>query len=1024
MKFRLLLLFVMLSLLSYGQRQIQGKVTDENDQALPGVNILVKGTSQGTVSDADGAYMISASDDAILIFSFIGYVPQEIPVGNQTNVSVKLLPDIKALEEVVVVGYGTTTVKELTGSVLSVQGKDIQALNPVRIDQAMQGRSAGMQISTASGSPGGAMSIRIRGISTNGNPNPLVLVDGIIYSIEGLNALNPDDVESVDVLKDASAAIYGVLGANGVIFITTKKGRKNSKPTVDVSGYYGIQESARKMSLLSAREFAVLKNEAFAAGGQTPPYANPNLGKGTDWQDIIFDNAPIQNYNVSINGGTEKSMYSFGGSYLSQMGIIGDDKASYKRINGRLNFTTDLMPKVSLQSVLLFTNERRHTLSESGIGSVLYNTINASPLASVRNPDGSFTYLEEFSDIINPVAQIANTYNDARVNKFVGKEELTYKINKNFEVTGRAGYTYAIVDDKSFNPLVYYGSGKAQNSAVNAQLDPPMREIADGVEVPVYSNVTEGRTTFFSYNIDAFVNFNRTFAEAHKVKATLGTSLFSDQGKGLWATAYNIPYNSYEFADISMANPNDLLNSNSSWQNEDRLLSAFVRAEYSYRDKYLVSVILRRDGSTKFGRNYKFGRFPSITAGWVVTEEPFFNADFVDFLKVRASYGIIGNDRIGSWAYRGLLGGEGVYPFGDQLSNGVAVGVLPNPDLRWETTHQTNFGTDLTLFNDKINVTADYYIKTTKDLLFQPDISGVAGSYGPGGRAPYINAGNVRNSGFEITIGYSQSIGNDFKFNVSYNLTTIKNEVTDMPVDFIPGAAFSVGGGPAVRMQTGYPIGYFFGYKTQGIYQTQTEISERGVTQDGAQPGDLRFADLDGDGVVNFSNDTDKTIIGSPIPDALMGLNLGVNFKGFDLSGLLYASLGNEILRNYERQQPLANQLKYKIGRWTGEGSTNEDPRLTTGANRNGVLSDYFVEDGSYLRIKNVQLGYSLPTSLTKKIGATKIRVYMSVNNLATFTKYRGFDVDNNNGSPLGSGIDNGFYPQARTYMAGLNLNF
>ncbi|MBT1711894.1 TonB-dependent receptor [Fulvivirgaceae bacterium PWU5] len=1025
MKANLLALLMMLSLVGYGQSPVGGRVVDENDQPLPGVNVLIKGTTLGTVTDAGGEFRIdNAPADATLQISFIGYTSQEVTVGTKTMVTVKLLPDLTNLDEIVVVGYGTTTQKELTGSVSVVNGKDLAALNPQRIEQALQGQVAGVQISAVSGSPGGSLNIRIRGLSTNGDNAPLILVDGVPYSDDGLAALNPSDVESINVLKDATAAIYGVRAANGVIIITTKQGKRNAKPVLEFGGYYGIQQTSRKLDLLNANEFGVLKNEAYASGGQTPPYANPSMGRGTNWQKEVFQSAPIQNYNLSMTGGSEKSSYSIGGSYLDQEGIVGGDKSGYRRYNARINFTTELAPRITLQSVLLYTNERRSTLNENGISSVLFNTINANPASAPFNPDGTYAYLEDVSEVINPLAQIANTFNRTRVNKLVGKQELTYKINDHFELSGRAGYNYAIVDEKIFNPLTYYGAGKAMNTALNENLDPNMRELADSVFVPVYSNVEQKRTTYFNYNLEAFVNYNRTFNGIHKVKATLGTSIFAEVSEGLTGTGYNVPYDSWEFADISATEAANFLNNTSSSQARSRMQSFFARAEYGYGSKYLVSAILRRDASTRFGKNYRFGYFPSISAAWVASEESFFQVDQIQFLKVRASYGVSGNDRIGDYKYRSLLDGEGVYPFNDLLGNGVAVGTISNPDLKWETTEQANFGIDMGLFNDKLSVTMDYYIKTTRDLLFQPDISAIVGGYGAGSRPPVVNAGDVRNRGLELHIDYRTQLTKDVSVSVGYNLTTIHNEVISMPVEFLESGNFSVGGETATRMQVGYPIGYFFGYKTDGIYQNAEEIAGRGITQPGANPGDLRFVDSDKSGTITFGDDGDKTMIGSPIPDVIMGLNLGVNFKGIDLSGMFYASLGNEILRNYERQVPLSNQLRYNLGRWTGAGSTNEYPRLTTAASNNGVISDFFVEDGSFLRLKNVQLGYTLPAGVVNRIGATRLRVYVAANNLFTLTKYQGYDPDFSTDNPLTSGIDYGFYPQAKTFMAGLNLNF
>jgi TonB-linked SusC/RagA family outer membrane protein len=1025
MKTLLLAVFYSLSVVCLAQStSVRGTITDETGQPLPGVNIVVKGLTQGTVSDADGSFILNeVPSNAVLIFSFIGYATKEVPVNGASTLTVQMEIDATSLDEVVVVGYGTSTVKELTGSVGSLRGENVMALNPVRVDQAMQGRIPGVLVTTNSGSPGSTLNIRIRGLSTYGDNTPLVIVDGIIYPAEGLNALNPSDIESIDVLKDASAAIYGVRGANGVIFITTKQGKRNSKPSFEFSGYVGIQETAKKLDLLNATEYAVLKNEMYAAGNQIPPFNNTNLGKGTDWQDKVFQTAPIQNWNMTLSGGSEKSNYAIGASYLDQEGIVGGDKASFRRYNARINFTTELAPRVTLQSILLYTHEQRKALPENGIGSVLYNTINASPATTVYTA-GRYTYLDEVSDLINPLAQIANTFNLAKTNKIAGKEELTYKINNDFELAGRAGYSYALVDYKSFSPLVFYGTGKAQNTASNANLDPFMTEIAPGVSIPVENSVTEERTTYFDYNLEAFLNYNHTFG-MHKVKATLGAAFSGAQSSSLSGTAFNVPYNSNNFADISVTDGNYLSNNTSSWQSQSRLLSHFIRGEYSYKEKYFASLILRRDGSARFGANNRFGFFPSASAGWVASQESFFQSSLIQFLKVRASYGVIGNDRIGDFRYRGLLNGEGVYPFNDQLVTGRAIGAASNPDLKWETTHQFNIGADVSLMNDKINITADYFIKTTKDLLFQPDVSALLGTYGAGGVPPIVNAGNVRNSGIELAISYNTRLAEDLKLTVDYNVTLIKNEVTKTAVDFVEGGAFGVGSGHVPsRMQPGYAIGYFIGFKTDGVYQTQEEIDSRGVTQPGAKPGDFRYKDLDGSGTINFGNDSDKKIIGSPIPDAVMGLSLGLQYKGFDFSVLVYTSLGNDILRNYERQAPLANQLSYQLNRWTGAGSTNSYPRLTTDLNTNAVLSDYFIEDGSFMRIRNMQLGYSLPTELLSKIKAKKMRVYVAANNLLTITGYRGFDPELSSAAPIGAGIDYGFYPQARTYMVGLSLNY
>ena len=1014
-----------LPVLGWAQTVVSGKVLDENGLPMPGVNVQIKGLGTGTVTTISGEFQLEAAEQAVLVFSFIGYETQEQLAKKSAPMVIRLAPSIESLDEVVVIGYGTATTKTLTGAVSSVNGKNITDLKTARFDQALQGQVPGVQISTASGSPGGAVNIRIRGLTTNGDNNPLILVDGVPYSTEGLNAISPSDIESIHVLKDAAAAIYGVRAANGVILVTTRQGKASSPTRLEYSGYVGIQSTAKKLNLLKGREYAILKNEAFAAGGQTMPFVNPDIGSGTDWQSEVFSEAPVSSHNISVGGGTEKTKFSIGGAYFNQLGIVGADKASYRRYNGRLNFTTELAPHITLQNVFLYTNEQRSALPENGIASVLYNTINASPAASVRQLDGSYTFLEEFNDIINPLAQIDNSFNEAKVNKLVGKQEVIWEIQKGLDLTGRIGYNYASVGSKVFNPLVYYGSGKAQNTVSNAQLIPDSLSLAKGFKVPLLNNIVESQQTYFNYNLEAFLNYDKTFGD-HQVRSALGLTMIQDQGESLTGVAFNVPYNSNNFADISAAEGNNLLNNSSSYQYRSRLQSFFWRGEYGFQDRYLASVVMRRDGSSNFGINNRFGLFPSVSAGWLASSESFFPKGKINFLKIRGSYGVVGNDKIGLFRYRALLGGEAVYSFNDQLITGIAIGAFGNQDLKWETTSQGNAGIDARFLNDRLELTTDYYVKQTRDLLFAPDISAIVGAYSAGSSPPIVNGGNVRNSGLEVMIRYNNRSSAALQYSVAYTFTTVKNEVTKLQqgVDFYEFGSFGVGGGAATRMEVGFPIGYFFGYKTKGVYQSNEEVSSRDVTQEGARAGDLIFTDIDGDGNINFSNNTDKTFLGSAIPDMTMGLQANAGWKGIDIGFSIYASIGNEILRNYERQQPLANLLSYRIGRWTGDGSTNAQPRLTTAANKNGVLSDFFVEDGSFLRLRNLQIGYLIPEKITGKAGIKKFRVYAAGNNLATLTRYRGFDPDFNSGSSLTGGVDLGFYPQARSIMFGLELTY
>jgi TonB-linked SusC/RagA family outer membrane protein len=681
---------------------------------------------------------------------------------------------------------------------------------------------------------------------------------------------------------------------------------------------------------------------------------------------------------------------------------------------------------LKLNSVFLYSNELRNTLPESGIGSVLYNTINAFPNEPIRTPDGNYSYLEEVSDIINPVAQIENQYNWGWADKFVGKEEFVYSFNDHFTFTNRFNYNYAQTKGKVFSPLVWYGDGKYANTAVNADLESPLVEIADSIFLERGASVYEERASYIDLTFESFVNYDRVFDSVHRVKSTAGISVFQRKGESLNGTGFNIPNNSLDYADIS-ANQAEggFLNNVNSWEFNERLLSAFLRAEYGYKSKYFVSAILRRDGSSKFGGNSRYGLFPSGSAAWLMSEENFYNLDFIKYWKFRVSYGVSGNDQIANFAYRALLNGEGVYVFNDIITQGVAIGRPSNPDLKWETTRQFNLGMDLTAWR-RVDFTTNFFVKNTFDLLFQPDVTAILGSYGAGGYPPIINAGDVSNQGFEFELGYRTLPGKDLFASVDLNFTTIRNKVTGVPsgVDFIPGASFSIGGGVATRFEEGYEIGYFIGHEMDGIFQNQEEIDNATVVQEGAQPGDIRFVDQNGDGVINFNDDSDRTYLGSAIPDFTMGFSLNLKYKGFDLSANLYAAVGQEIIRNYERQQPYANQLGYVINRWTGEGTSNEHPRLTTGSTRNTIFSSYFVEDGSFVRLRNAQFGYNIPKSILRKIKVEAVRVYLSANNLFTLTRYQGFDPDIGASNALSAGVDYGFYPQAKTFMGGVQITF
>ncbi|KRD09907.1 SusC/RagA family TonB-linked outer membrane protein [Flavobacterium sp. Root901] len=989
---------------------VNGTVVDGSGLALPGVNVKVKSSSQNTTTDFDGSFKLSGvPKGSLVVFSYIGYRTQEVAV-NGTKMAVKMADDAKSLEEVVVIGYGSQKKREVTGAVSVIDSKTLDVLKPTRIEQALQGTISGVNVTTQSGAPGAPLDIRIRGIATNGQNAPTAIIDGYVGDF-GL--LNPNDIETITVLKDAQAAIYGTIGANGIILVTTKMGKKNSKTKVSFNSYAGFQETSRMLPTLNATEYALLLNESYANGGRPLPYPNVSgLGSGTDWQKEVFHKgAPIINNDLTISGGSDKITYSVSGSHLDQEGIVGGDKSGFLRNTARLGLSADLSDKFKLRTNVIYTYFTRRTLNENGLGSVLFNALNVPATLKPYDANGQFTLVPSTTglgtEIINPLAQIANTYNDYNYKKLNGNFGLDYKIFKGFTLSSSIGFNTSNSEGKSFAKQISYG-GKVfdvQRSSVNQ------------------SAVNDN-----NYSFDLFGNYVTEIGGVHNISGTIGTTIFKEWGNGLSATGFDVPNNSWEFADISLTKGVSETLTNSSYVYDQRRLSYFARLQYDYKKKYLLSGMIRRDSSTKFGPGNKVGYFPSVTGGWVISEEGFFGEPkAISFLKLRASYGTLGNDQIPNYGYLGLLTGEATYVFDGSLVNGTATGQVPNPDLKWEEAQKFDVGLDMKVLNDKISIVADYFIDTRKDLLI-PNIpvSGINGTGAPGASAPTLNAGSVRNKGYEFAIDYKDKFSDAFSFSVGYNVTFLKNEVLEVNngTGFIEGGAFGVGQPAPARMEIGKPLGYFYGYKTDGIFQNQAEVDAHPsqlALGANAAPGDLRYVDVNGDGVIDTK---DKTNIGDPIPDATMGFNLQLNYKNVDFAVYTFASVGNDMVRNYERTLSDANRLNYVLDRWTGEGSSNSTPRVTTGATANNVFSEYFVEDASYFRIQNVQLGYSLSPSVIQKAGITKLRLYAGVNNLYTFTKYKGFDPGASSGAPIGGGIDYGFYPIPRTYLMGLNINF
>ncbi|NVJ87947.1 MAG: TonB-dependent receptor [Flavobacteriaceae bacterium] len=990
---------------------VKGVVKDATTgEVLPGVSILIKGSIIGTETDFDGIYNIKAKTGDVLVFRYLGYQNKEVVV-NQSTIDVSLSESAETLDEIVVIGYGTQTKKEVTGAVTVVGSATIEDLKPTRIEQALQGQVAGVNITQNSGSPGAGSNIRIRGVSTNGDSRPLILLDGRV--IEDLSVVNPSDIESINILKDAAAGIYGVRAANGVILVTTKSGRKNTDFKSILNMSVGFQQTTREIPLLNATEYVLLANEAFAANGDALPFPNVSgLGQGTNWQNSVFQNAAQYNIDYTLNKGTEKSTYSLGISAISQDGIVGGSKSNFNRRNVRFNFDTDILENLKFTSSTIYTNTNKKNLPENVLGSVLFNAVNMPPTTPVYNANGDFSLPPATGtgiEVANPLTQIDNANNRTWVNKISGSYGLNYKFYDYFTAETRFQANHSVETANTFNRIRNFGNGSVFNIDQSTFVD---------YEISRYD-----------YTFDAFLKYERVYNDVHDVKAMIGTSVFKTVGRFNTILTSNATGTSLN--DVVISNPvlnGDGLaiyrnnNNGSSLSYDSRLLSYFARLQYSYDGKYLFSAVLRRDGSTNFGPQNKFGFFPTASLGWVISEEDFLKDNSViNFLKLRASYGILGNDRIGGFRFVSVLNGEAEYVFNNQLEQGLAIGPIANPEIRWEQQKPLDIGIDMEIFND-INITADYFRKTTDDLLVAAQTSGIIGVAAPGSSVPFINAGTVVNEGFEFAIGYRKAVNEDFNFNINYNATFIKNEVTFVgnETGIIEGGSFGVGQEPPSRMEAGFPIGYFYGYKTDGIFQTQADVNSH-ATQTNAAPGDLRFVDVNGDGVINSD---DRTYIGDPFADVTMGFNFSFNYKNFDFNAYAFASIGNEIVRNYERNLPLTNRPTYYLDRWTGPGTSNTFPRVTTGATGNILFSDFYVEDGSFLRLQSVQLGYSLGEKMLKKLQFDKLRFYVSATNLFTLTNYRGFDPTTSNGASIGGGIDQGFYPNPKTFLFGMNVNF
>jgi len=991
---------------------------------LSGVTVLNTKTNKSTVSDENGKFSITAEKGSTLLFTYIGMVPYKVSASGEGVISVVLEEEIRKQDEVVVIGYGTQKVTKVSGALSTIKAADIEKLKPVRAEDALQGRASGVTV-VSSGSPGSKPTVYVRGIPSYKGSDPVVVVDGAIQSLDDLNSINSADIESITVLKDAAtSAIYGVKGGNGVILVTTKGGRKNQVAEFNYSSNYGIQQVPRKVGVLNATEYAAIINEGQVADGNAAVFTNlSKFGVGTNWQDQIFKDAPLQSHSITARGGGQNVAYFVSGAYTGQEGIVaGGDKSFFNRYNATSNLTIDLSSKLKLTTNTSFVNIRGAGVSENAINSVISNALNFDPTAPIyNNVPGSYGKYSVSNNILreifNPLTQIDNTYNQSNTNKLYGKVELQYQVHKNIKLTSRYGYTNSDVSGKSFNPLVYYGDN---HNGSTLKADGTAKDSS-------HNGVSHYKNNYYNYTFENFANLNFKLNQAHNFEVVIGFSMAKTTGSSVSASRQDVPNNSWEFADFTAATGNGATGQigASAYKYEARNASLFGRINYDYKEKYLASVSLRRDGSYKFGTENKFGNFPAFSLGWVTSSESFYHFNPINYLKFRGSYGVTGSDNINNPQYLKIY--TGIYEYGNGNNTGYVFNGLPvngstlstyaNNALKWEQQKQLNLGFDARFLKNKLTVSFDYYEKKISGLLFTPTLSLYLGT----AAAPFANVGTSKTSGIDMNIGYNTTIGKNLRFNTNANITTVKNLVTSTNNGIINGGYYGIPSQSVTRYQEGFTPGYFYGYKTLGIFQTAEEIA-KSPSQPGAMPGDIKFADVNGNGRID---DSDRTQIGNPFPKLTVGWNISLEFKGIDFNVFFYGSFGNDIYRAYERNLAETNKYRGVLARWTGAGSTNDpkNPRVTfKDPNNNTRASDRYIQDGSFVKAKNVQLGYTIPTNLYRNV-FNKIRVYAQVKNAFAITKYDGFDPEVSGGI-FDTGIDRGAYPVARIYSLGIDCKF
>ena len=1024
---------VFLVLIAYGavaqMHTVTGVITDaETGMTVPGATVLQKGTTNGTITDIDGNYSLSVSNDQdTLQVSFIGYKTQEIPINGRSLIDVVMSSDLTELDEVVVIGYGTQQKKVVTGAIATVDSKEITSIPVLRGGQAMQGRTAGVQVTQLSGQPGEAPTVRIRGAGTTGDADPLYIVDGM--AVGDIDFLNPGDIESIDVLKDAaSAAIYGARAANGVVLITTKTGTTKDaqagKMNLTFSTYYGIQNVARKLDMLDADEYRMMMNEGARNANLSEPFdMNEIAPHNTNWQDEMFvKNAPIQNYDLSVSGGNGKSYYSGSLSYFAQQGIIGGDKSQFDRVTARLNSIHQVTNWFRFGNNLAYSNiTRRGIGSNESFNGVYSSALNLDPLTPlyetdpeilsnppysnepvVISPDGYVYGISNYvgAEVVNPMALLETQTQKTRADKVIGDVFGEIEFIKGLKFRSSFGIELAYVIDDSYRPLFYLNG--AQNNTEK-------------------TSVQKTINRYFNWQWENTLSYARRIKD-HNFSVLVGTSAYEENFENLYGFNAKVPTTDPNNVYLNLAT--DTVWVATGGASSASLFSIFGRFTYDFKSRYAITGIVRRDGSSRFGPNNRYGIFPSVGVSWLLSEEPFMpELGPVSFIKLRASWGINGSQAIGNYQFISTIDKSRGYIFGGGRLTGASPAYIENADIRWEESQQLDIAIDMGAFNDRLLFTVDYYNKVTQGLLERIPIPGHVGN-----DPPFANVGSVRNRGVGISANWRHILPK-VRYSVGLNTAYNKNTMTKIGNEdkVLPGATWAVAG-LVTRSEEGLPIAYFWGWETDGIFQTQEEVfqhigSEGGLLQPNAKPGDVRFVDVNGDNVIN---EDDRTMIGNPTPDWTLGFNASVEFFNFDFSFLLTGAFGHQVFNGSQRQDlRYTNRTTAILDRWTEENPSDEVPRYTwLDVNNNCRVSDLYIENGSYVRMKNIQIGYTLPRSFLDRIKAVTWRFYVSAENLFTITGYTGADPEIGARSAFDIGIDRGIYPAAKTIRFGTTISF